>query len=252
MTRWRIAVPFAVCALTVLTVGAAPSPGRDAGTGPGPDRTSGTTAVLRAARAPDAADVRFTTASVACHPPAAARTGRAGQVVLVASRGTRARLTGCTRRADGSYLRTFAPVEAWVGHHGVAPAGRKREGDGRTPAGVFRLGAGFGTTAAPGVRFSWLRTDARDVWVDDPRSPLYNTHQRTPVRGRWRSAEKMRIAPYRYAQVVHYNTDRRPGRGSAIFLHVGTRPTAGCVALPAADLVRLLRWQAGPTVLVVS
>jgi len=34
-----------------------------------------------------------------------------------------------------------------------------------------------------------------------------------------------------------------PGRGSAIFIHeeVG-KATAGCVSLPAAELVRLLRW----------
>ena len=36
----------------------------------------------------------------------------------------------------------------------------------------------------------------------------------------------------------------RPGRGSAIFLHIarsGYRPTEGCVALKPADLLRLLR-----------
>ena len=37
---------------------------------------------------------------------------------------------------------------------------------------------------------------------------------------------------------------RVPGAGSAIFLHVGTGgPTAGCVSVPAAALVALLRWQ---------
>jgi L,D-peptidoglycan transpeptidase YkuD (ErfK/YbiS/YcfS/YnhG family) len=44
--------------------------------------------------------------------------------------------------------------------------------------------------------------------------------------------------------VIDYNT--RPvvaGRGSAIFLHVNGRgATAGCVSLPEARLVRLLRW----------
>ena len=80
--------------------------------------------------------------------------------------------------------------------------------------------------------------------ADDSRSSLYNTHQLLPARGRWTSAESLNIRAYRYAQVIGYNEARRPGLGSAIFLHVDTgRPTAGCVSLPRGALVRVLRWQ---------
>jgi L,D-peptidoglycan transpeptidase YkuD (ErfK/YbiS/YcfS/YnhG family) len=42
--------------------------------------------------------------------------------------------------------------------------------------------------------------------------------------------------------VLEYNTARIPGRGSAMFLHVDTgHATNGCVSLPRAELVRLLR-----------
>jgi L,D-peptidoglycan transpeptidase YkuD (ErfK/YbiS/YcfS/YnhG family) len=53
-----------------------------------------------------------------------------------------------------------------------------------------------------------------------------------------------RIAPqYRYFAVVDYNTHPVvAGRGSAIFLHGAVGATAGCVSLPEARLVRLLRW----------
>ena len=60
-----------------------------------------------------------------------------------------------------------------------------------------------------------------------------------------RSEALWRISPqYRYFAVVEYNaTPAVPGRGSAIFVHVSAgRPTAGCVSLPEAQLVRLLRW----------
>jgi L,D-peptidoglycan transpeptidase YkuD (ErfK/YbiS/YcfS/YnhG family) len=51
------------------------------------------------------------------------------------------------------------------------------------------------------------------------------------------------VPAYDYAAVIAYNTARRPGLGSAIFLHVGTgSATAGCVSLPAAELVKVLRW----------
>ena len=43
--------------------------------------------------------------------------------------------------------------------------------------------------------------------------------------------------------VIGYNTARTPGRGSAIFLHVGTGgATAGCVSLPRSELLKVLRW----------
>ena len=51
------------------------------------------------------------------------------------------------------------------------------------------------------------------------------------------------VPPYDYGAVIAYNTARTPGLGSAIFLHVGTGgPTAGCVSLPVAELLKVLRW----------
>ena len=48
---------------------------------------------------------------------------------------------------------------------------------------------------------------------------------------------------YDYGAVIAYNTDRTPGLGSAIFLHVSVgAPTAGCVSLPADRLLEVLRW----------
>ena len=117
----------------------------------------------------------------------------------------------------------------------------KREGDLRTPAGVFPLRGGFGANGNPGLATgSWLRVDSNDVWVDDSSSSLYNTHQRLPADGRWDSAEKLLNTPaYNYAQVIGYNESRTPGRGSAIFFHVDLgHGTAGCVSLPTSSLLR--------------
>ena len=178
---------------------------------------------------------------------------RPEQVLLVTADGTRARVVGCERGVDG-YVQVLGPFRAWVGRQGVARPGRKREGDGRTPAGVFTLGSGFGTDN-PGLTdsFGWLRIGRADVWVDDPRSRFYNTHQRGPAHGRWRSAEKLRIKPYRTAQVIDYNQARTRGRGSAIFLHLATdRPTAGCVALASGPLRAVMRWERTDVVIAIS
>jgi L,D-peptidoglycan transpeptidase YkuD (ErfK/YbiS/YcfS/YnhG family) len=130
-----------------------------------------------------------------------------------------------------------------VGLHGVSAA--KREGDLRAPAGVFSLLGGFGVRANPGLAQGWFTVDSHDVWVDDPQSALYNTHQRTPAAGRWTSAEPLDQSPvYDYAQVIGYNLARTPGRGSAIFLHVDHGGgTEGCVSVVRDGLLEIMRWE---------
>jgi L,D-peptidoglycan transpeptidase YkuD (ErfK/YbiS/YcfS/YnhG family) len=166
------------------------------------------------------------------------------QVVLVQTSGTHATVTACTRRKDGSYVRALGPYRARIGYNGLAPAGGKREGDGRTPRGNFALRTGFGTATDPGTDVNWLKVDSKDVWVDDPASKLYNRHARLPAKGRWTSAERMDQAAYRYAQVIGYNPRNTPGRGSAIFLHLSTGgATSGCVSLSSGHLLSVLRWE---------
>jgi D-alanyl-D-alanine dipeptidase len=159
-------------------------------------------------------------------------------------------------RADG------APVRVVIGRTGLAWGAdtlgrgsrdpRKREGDGRAPAGMFPLDTVFGF--APATAVSWVRlpyVELRDgtECVDDTASTHYNT---VVERGAvptvdWTSAERMRrIDQYRLGVVVGYNaTPIRRGRGSCIFLHIWagpTTPTAGCTAFPAAEVESLVRW----------
>lgn len=154
--------------------------------------------------------------------------GRASrQVILVDAHGSGATIRAC-KRSGSRYRLALGPYYGHVGINGVSSA--KREGDLHTPTGVFPMRNGFGVNGNPGLGAgSWLRVDASDVWVDDPRSSLYNTHQRSPADGRWLSAERLLLSPaYNYAQVIGYNEGRTPGRGSAIFMHVDQeRGTAG-------------------------
>lgn len=146
---------------------------------------------------------------------------------------------------------------AWgSGVHGSgAPAGRsgpiKREGDGKSPAGVFALGASYGyaKTAPSGTRISYTTVD--DAWkcVDDPASKSYNrVLDRRTVDVDWRSAEDMRRADPLYTWVVDvaHNATRSPNAGSCIFLHVwggADGATLGCTAMAEpvlADLIKTL------------
>jgi L,D-peptidoglycan transpeptidase YkuD (ErfK/YbiS/YcfS/YnhG family) len=186
--------------------------------------------------------------AAAAAPPTYCRlnpTFAVAQVIWVDGSGPRQTTRLCARVSPGRYIVQRGPYAGHVGRNGVAAQGAKREGDGKTPYGAYPMRGGFGVYANPGLRSTWLVTTSRDVWVDDPRSWLYNTHQRTPVNGRWTSAEAIRRSPaYNFAQVIGYNERRVRGRGSAIFLHVDQgRGTAGCVSLPTSSLLAALRWQ---------
>lgn len=175
----------------------------------------------------------------------------AAQVVLVDSSGSAAVVRACRRTGSG-YTTDLGPYYGHVGRNGVTAG--KREGDMSTPAGVFPLRDGFGVYGNPGLGAgSWLRVDAADVWVDDPSSSLYNTHQRAPAGGRWASAEELYNQPaYNYAQIVGYNESRTPGLGSAIFFHVDKGAgTAGCISLPTQSLLAVFRWERSGAVMAI-
>ena len=136
------------------------------------------------------------------------------------------------------------PVVA--GRSGFAAPGAKREGDGRTPAGLFPLERGFGYGPL-NTRITHIVLTPDMIWIDDPRSSMYNTLVDRREGERF-SHEIMRRRDdlYKYGLVVEYNTKTIvPGAGSAIFFHVWRSPasaTAGCVAMAESDMVSLLTW----------
>jgi L,D-peptidoglycan transpeptidase YkuD (ErfK/YbiS/YcfS/YnhG family) len=142
---------------------------------------------------------------------------------------------------------------AWDGQLGLARAGEpvKREGDGRSPAGMFPLDTAFGFDArqsVPWVRLPYVQLRTTTECVDDGRSVHYNTIvDRDGVpRVDWTSSEKMRsIGQYEYGVHVAYNAPPTPSRGSCIFLHICAGPesvTAGCTAMNVDALKELIGW----------
>ena len=121
----------------------------------------------------------------------------------------------------------------------------KREGDKGTPAGRFRLLWGYCRLdrvwlRAAGAPLKPLRRD--QGWCEDPTSPRYNRPVRLPARDctdrMWRDDHL-----YDLTFVLDQNFSRRAkGCGSAIFFHLarpGFAPTAGCVAISLADMLKL-------------
>jgi L,D-peptidoglycan transpeptidase YkuD (ErfK/YbiS/YcfS/YnhG family) len=171
---------------------------------------------------------------------------------LITVEAVHARTTHATlrtwRRAAGCWRPVAGPYGARVGRNGLRR--NRREGDGTTPIGTFRLGRTmYGNERNPGVRFPYVRLRCGDWWVEDVTSPLYNTFQRVgcgrrpPFQVATPDMSKDRRA-YPFLAVVEFNMRPVvPGRGSGIFLHAQTgRATNGCVSLRRAELRRVLRW----------
>jgi L,D-peptidoglycan transpeptidase YkuD (ErfK/YbiS/YcfS/YnhG family) len=175
--------------------------------------------------------------------------GDARQIVTVKSTragSSYAKLTGWVLR-NGKWTRSFGPVQARVGSNGTTSS--PREGKSATPRGTYTLTEAFGLEPAPAeTGLPYRRVWARHWWVSDPKSRYYNTWQVGPPNGRWNPGYGEQLKrygrAYDYSVVVDFN--RAPvvkGKGSAIFVHVGTGgATAGCVSVSATHMRSLLKY----------
>lgn len=129
---------------------------------------------------------------------------------------------------------------------------KKKEGDGRSPAGVFKLLSAFGFEAEE--KISWIKLPYFQITsniecVDDIESPNYNmiVDRSKEDAINWKSSEKMtKINQYKFGIFVDYNTKPvKAGNGSCIFVHIWGGPnssTSGCTALSENNLKDLLKW----------
>lgn len=146
---------------------------------------------------------------------------------------------------------------AWgSGLHGgtLGEGPEKREGDGRSPAGVFRLSAVYGYAPRSSVQFirmPYIEVTSTCQCVDDPRSAYYNLvlDSLSVAVPDWGSRERMRPPAgdwNKWGVIVEHNMNpREPGRGSCIFLHVTEGrgvPTSGCTSIEEDRITELVRW----------
>jgi len=198
----------------------------------------------------------------------ASRWQHARQLVLVVSDGwdaDRGVLHTFERDAGGEWRSTSTPQPVTLGRAGSAwglglndardDGPVKREGDGRSPAGVFGIGEafGYGNTAATALPYTAMQ--ASHYCVDVSGSPLYNRIVDADVVG----ADAVRGATepmrrdlhadgdqrYRLGFVIEHNRQQAPMGGSCIFAHLWKSPrdaTTGCTAMDPATMTQLLGW----------
>jgi L,D-peptidoglycan transpeptidase YkuD (ErfK/YbiS/YcfS/YnhG family) len=150
-------------------------------------------------------------------------------------------------KKQGEWRRALKKMEGVIGKNGFTKS--KKEGDGKSPVGIYSFGTSFGSGTKPtGMKMGYKKTTKYDYWIDDQTSNDYNkwkTYKGNPA-VKWKSFERMNHELYKYGAVINYNTNPIiKGKGSAIFLHVwrgDTKPTAGCTATAEKNVLNLLKW----------
>lgn len=171
------------------------------------------------------------------------------------------------RNRSGQWTRVLGPIPGRLGRNGAVwglglhanPRGAtlKKEGDGRSPVGIFAIG-GLWVTNSKAVkhdsRIPLVKVGPNDLWVSDTKHPeLYNryVHLDHPAATPWELHEQMRQTDYAHSikLLICHNTAETKGRpvnggGSSIFFHIwrndGAAPTAGCTAMAEPHLRALI------------
>ncbi|MBB3040475.1 L,D-transpeptidase family protein [Nocardioides soli] len=201
-----------------------------------------------------AAPIGAATGSARVDEPAWARglPARTTQVVRTVSSRTYCRQVWCTvtqawERGDDGVWTMRREFRSTIGSRGW---GKQREGDRRSPLGVFRIKVTFTTTPANPGRMPWRQRRATSV-VSAAAGPNYNTWlevrgvtsgNRPSMRSGWvLDFNHVRLRPGAGARPV-------PGKGSGIFYHTSKpghpwAPTAGCTQVGNPQQMRwLLTW----------
>jgi L,D-peptidoglycan transpeptidase YkuD (ErfK/YbiS/YcfS/YnhG family) len=137
------------------------------------------------------------------------------------------------------------------GHRGPV----KREGDGRSPAGVFAIGEAFGYAPSAATSLDYAPMQASSYCVDVSGSPFYNRIVDAAVVGQAavaQATEPMRRdlhadgdQRYRLGFVIEHNRQAQPMGGSCIFAHLWKAPgvpTTGCTAMAPETMATVLAW----------
>lgn len=144
-------------------------------------------------------------------------------------------------KTDDSKWTLVEQGPVFVGQNGL---GKEKEGDRKTPVGIFTTTMAFGIKPNPGTALPYIQaTESVYGCDDDPR--YYNTIIDTAVVHHECHGEHLidYVPHYHYGMTTSYNQEQIPGKGSCIFVHCkGPNPyTAGCVALDEDFMVKVLQ-----------
>lgn len=165
------------------------------------------------------------------------------QLMMVTSHDSAADIALYTCDEKGLWKDTGVYASGYVGANGVSDT--SYEGSKMTPAGVFPVGQAFYIDDKPQTKLDCFQVTDATYWVDDPESDYYNQRvELTEGQKSWNSAEHMidYYNSYKYGFVINFNMNPvEKGRGSAIFFHIGSGVTLGCVSTSQEKVLEYLK-----------
>jgi L,D-peptidoglycan transpeptidase YkuD (ErfK/YbiS/YcfS/YnhG family) len=147
-------------------------------------------------------------------------------------------------RTRGVLIAGGLAIQVLLGRSGIRA--NKREGDGATPRGRFRLVRLWwraDRSARPRTLLPVQRIEKAIAWCEDAADRRYNRPFRRSAN---EPGDRLWREDHLYDVVIEIDHNTRPrvaGRGSAVFLHLARpnrAPTAGCVAFSGGDMSRLI------------
>jgi L,D-peptidoglycan transpeptidase YkuD (ErfK/YbiS/YcfS/YnhG family) len=128
----------------------------------------------------------------------------------------------------------------------------KKEGDLKSPAGIFTIGTAFGYAEpqqAGWIKNPYVRATDTLICIDDVGSSKYNQLvNNDPAKSDWKSFEYMHRKDdfYKWGLFINHNAPRtEAGKGSCIFMHIWEsdhQGTDGCTAMKEDDILEILHW----------
>lgn len=141
---------------------------------------------------------------------------------------------------NGMWLDENITCKAYVGSAGIG--NKESDTDNITPRGLYAIGEAFYISTPPST---WLNTfiiTENTYWITDINSKMYNKRIESEQVKDWNSAIHMiKSESNRYGCIINYNTKPVfPDKGSAIFMHCGTTPTNGSIAMEERNILKFL------------
>ena len=187
--------------------------------------------------------------------------GDAKQMLIVAAfsaDATDAWISLHEKQSDGSWHMVMTSP-GFIGKNGL---GKTREGDAKTPVGIFHFNRAFGIADDPGYAIPYVKVDQDTYWSGDPRdgyryNELVNLKDLPGLDLESGDSEHIIDYPYHYQYCLNisYNEEGIPGLGSAIFLHclAPAKPfTGGCVSIPEDHMRFVMQKVDGSTAVVID
>ena len=174
------------------------------------------------------------------------------QVLDVVVNGTTAEISTYDKK-NGKWTRNtdvLQNVKGYIGSEGLASEkANANEGKSQTPFGAYYLGVNFGGfgVSQSGLKIDWKNVQSKQSYWGTSNNSTHRNQFYTSDKPDQKDDEDLtqycNNGSYKYAILIEYNyKSPTKGGGSAFFLHVGSSPTAGCVATSEGNMKKVLDW----------